>query len=141
MSTGVLAGAVTGAAAVGVGIGLGINAGVQYFSGDSIGGLAYSWTHQQSALPATAPAAPPGQPPSAANDESFGGCPPNCQARKMALDQVYRTLTRLDEASPLGGTLGLTWHNFWEEVAHYERDCGPYDPPPTKSFHDAYTYP
>jgi RHS repeat-associated protein len=141
VSVGVAAAGVTGAAALGLGIGFGINAAVQYFGGDSIGGFVYSWTHPQSALPATAPAAPPGQPPSAANDPSFGdGCPPNCQARKMALDETYRMLTRVEE-SPLQGTLDIYWSNFWKEVAHYEQDCGPYEPPPTKSFHDAYTYP
>jgi len=75
--------------------------------------------------------------PDAANDPEFGDgeCPPDCRQWREALNRLYHAMVRAEQA--FGVTLDLEWERFRQRVARYEKQCGPYTPPP--SIHDIYT--
>jgi RHS repeat-associated protein len=74
----------------------------------------------------------------AANDPTFGDkeCPPDCTAWRMALNRTFQALVASDEVALIPGQNILTWAWFWIQVRQYEKQCGPYQPPP--SIHEIY---
>ena len=72
----------------------------------------------------------------AANDSNYkdgDGCPP-CDEWKKSLNKAYHALEKQDAIKP--GMQVLKWTWFWAQVKAYEKECGPYEPPP--SFDDIY---
>lgn len=96
--------------------------------------------------PPIIPAVPQPKPdaiPGAANDAIYGGggnCPPDCEEFRRALNRTYIALTMLDKVSFDMFTktqTTLQWAWFWLRVKEYEKDCGPWTPPPT-DIHEIY---
>jgi hypothetical protein len=74
----------------------------------------------------------------AANDPKFGDDPPDCEAMRALLNRMFHVINQYS-LSPTADPLAVQvmWMQFSLHVKRYEKDCGPYNPPP--SMHDIYT--
>jgi RHS repeat-associated protein len=132
---------------------MGAAATVAWAAGTAIGTIIYNAysTQIQDALehafpyptvagaPVPSAAAAPPLPP-AANDPEFGGgdCPPDCRAFRELLNRMYQALVNAEAVPGLTNSLDVHWQQFNKSVRAYEKQCGPYTPPP--SLHDIYIY-
>jgi RHS repeat-associated protein len=84
------------------------------------------------ASPSPASASAPPLPP-AANDPNFGdhNCPPDCKAWRELLNRMYQALLKAEEVPTLHNSLDVHWMQFQKSVRAYEKECGPYTPPPS----------
>jgi RHS repeat-associated protein len=88
----------------------------------------------------TAPVSSPPAPP-VARDPSFDdrGCPPDCQKWRWSLDRMYQALMVAEGQPNLSGSLDVQWQQFKNSKRMFEKECGPYMPPPTlDDLHDIY---
>jgi RHS repeat-associated protein len=77
--------------------------------------------------------------PPAANDPNFHdpGCPRDCREWRTALNGVYQALLKAEKANVAAEYMNLRWQQFKTFVKEYEKECGPYSPPP--SIDEVYT--
>lgn len=77
--------------------------------------------------------------PDAANDPNFGDreCPPDCREYRTALNRMYQVIMALERRLGMPEGTHIEWERFKKYVGRYEKQCGPYTPPP--SIEDVYT--
>jgi RHS repeat-associated protein len=84
--------------------------------------------------------------PKAANDENYGGCPPDCNELRKQLDKTYKAvnIVIINPAIPLPIRLGLQL-DLARQIKAFVAQCGPYTPPmppkepPIDKIHDFYS--
>ncbi len=91
--------------------------------------------------PAASPTSPePGGPPGggAANDPDYKNCPPDCEEWRQALNRMYHALDNARNTAGFDSIRLTQWQWVFDmNVRAYEKNCGPYNPPP--SMDDIYT--
>jgi hypothetical protein len=78
----------------------------------------------------------------AANDSDYDSkdCPPECGKWRLKLDQMYFQIDNYSLSHPTDITfIKSLWDGFKLEVKRYEKVCGKYTPPSSRTFHDIYS--